>query len=122
MNKAEISEIFKRIKRAYAMFHIPDEINSLRELVEEWSDFLADIPDETVKVNLRRYVLNPDNKYPPHPGALARPLDTRTDADRYHEHMQASGMMTLEQWELMRNKAVPPTEEQRRKVRELLGK
>lgn len=91
-------------------------------MVDDWSDYLAEIPYAQAKENLRRYVLDAGNKYPPHPGALARPLESKSDAERYFEQQQAAGILTLEQWEQLRNNAVGPTDEQRRKVEEIRGR
>ncbi|MBJ6362120.1 replicative helicase loader/inhibitor [Paenibacillus sp. GCM10012307] len=123
MNRRELSDLLKRIKRAYSNFYLPDhpsEIETLKAILDDWHDYLVDIPFKQAAQNLKRYVLDPGQRYPPHPGALAQPLET--DMDRYFERQQAEGQYTLEQWEQMRREAVGPTDEQRRKVAEIRGR
>lgn len=37
-----------------------------------WHDLLKDIPFERAQRNLRAYIMDGNNKYPPHPGELAK--------------------------------------------------
>ncbi|MNP78912.1 hypothetical protein D3C76_1766340 [compost metagenome] len=76
---------------------------------------------DTAKQNLIRYASDPDNKYPPHPGALARRADAKSDAERYHDHMRQTGVLTLAQHDQLRQGVVPPSADIIRKVREQLG-
>ncbi|WP_171056525.1 replicative helicase loader/inhibitor [Paenibacillus sinopodophylli] len=120
MLKSEVAKLFEKIVFYYPIFGGDRE--QARAKIDAWHESLETIPLSQAVENLKRYAADSENKYPPHPGALTKPLDMRTDADRYHEHMHNSGIQTVEQWDLMRKKAVPPTEEQRRKVRESLGR
>lgn len=120
MEKAEVLMILKAIKRAYPMFTIPEDRQSVIELVNDWSDFLSVTSYQTANENLRRYIMNPDNRFPPHPGALAKTL--LTTAERYHEQMRDAGDMTIYEWEMMRERAVPPTPEQRERVKKFVSR
>ncbi|MEF3313306.1 hypothetical protein PV433_30930 [Paenibacillus sp. GYB004] len=117
MDKADITNLFKRIKRVYSMFPIPQELEAAREMVKDWHETLSDVPVEQAIENLKRYSLDPDNKFPPHPGVLAKPLSSKTESEQYHEDMRQLGALTLEKLEQLRASAVAPTEEQRAKAR-----
>lgn len=117
MDKTELTALFKRIKRVYPMFGIPQDKEAAREMIDDWHAILADVPFDVAVHNLRRHTLDPDNKYPPHPGALARPIEQKTEFDRYHEWMRESGQITITEYEQMRARAVGPTPEQRERVR-----
>jgi hypothetical protein len=112
MTLEEVGELFDKIVEYYPAF-----TGDLSKM-ESWHEALQDVPFPLAHSNLIKYVADPDNKYAPHPGALAkRPI--KTESDRYHESMKKAGTKTLQTNELLRKGAVGPTEEQRRKVREL---
>ncbi|WP_281885636.1 hypothetical protein [Paenibacillus sp. YYML68] len=123
MELSDISELFKSIKRIYPLFVIPRENRSeARDMLHAWHECLGSVSVEVARENLRRYALDPDNKYPPHPGALAKPLDKRSGADHYHDHMRQSGLDTLAEYDRMQERAVGPTPEQRERILRALHK
>lgn len=91
------------------------------EKLKAWHDVLRDVTYETARQNLTRYASDPENRYAPHPGALAKRLDAKTDVERYHEHMRLTGVNTLEQFEHLRQGVVGPSPDQIKKVRDSLG-
>lgn len=91
------------------------------EKLKAWHDVLREVSYETAKQNLISYAGDPDNKYAPHPGALAKRPDAKTDVERYHEHMRNIGINTLEEYERLKQGVTAPTPEQLRKVRGELG-
>ena len=67
MKESEIRKIFLVIENAYGGVFAYDDYK-----VELWRKTLEDVPYELAEENLRRYIRNPDNRFPPHPGALAQ--------------------------------------------------
>lgn len=65
MREVEVRQLFLIIFNAYNGFAYDDD------KVVIWTDILEDVPFEQAQSNLRRYIRNPENKFPPHPGALA---------------------------------------------------
>lgn len=112
MTLNEIGHLFDHIVDYYPSF-----TGDIRKM-ESWQKSLKNVTYVQAIKNLEEYAGNPENKYPPHPGALAT---KRTDADRYHESLRQSGTQTIKSLTQLREGVAPPTEEQRRKVRELLG-
>lgn len=112
MTLEEIGKLFDTIVDFYPSFN-----GDLKKL-QNWHNALKNVSLEAAIYNLSEYVSDPDNKFPPHPGALA---SKRTEADRYHDTMRQSGVQTVNSYSQLREGVTPPTEEQRRKVRELLG-
>lgn len=117
MNKEEIGQLFDEIVFYYPAFRVQVE-SDLVGCITRWHKILKDTPYDYALQQLEAYVANRE-KYYPHPGLLSKSI---TDADRYHDQLKESGQLTLAQWEHMKKTAVGPTEDQRRKVRELLGK
>lgn len=115
MEIEEIGKLFDRIVEYYPAF------NGDGAKLKAWHDALINVTYETAKQNLIRYVSDPDNKYPPHPGAFARRLDAKTDAERYHDHMRQTGVLTLAQYDQLRKGIAPPSSDIMRRVREQLG-
>lgn len=115
MKLDEVGKLFDRIVEYYPVF------SGDGDKLKAWHDALRGVSYETAKQNLVTFASDPDNKYSPHPGALAKRLDSKSDAERYHEHMQRIGVSTLEQFKHLRQGVSAPNEEHRRKVRELLG-
>ncbi|CAM3850448.1 MULTISPECIES: hypothetical protein [Paenibacillus] len=112
MTLEEIGKLFDAIVDYYPSF-----TGDLRKL-QSWHTTLKQVPLEEAIKNLGDYAREPDNKFPPHPGALAT---KRTESDRYHDNMRQSGAQTIKSYSHLREGAAPPTDEQRRRVRELLG-
>ncbi|MNO15504.1 hypothetical protein D3C76_51700 [compost metagenome] len=115
MKIEEVGKLFDRIVEYYPAF------SGDGEKLKAWHDALIGVSYEMAKQNLIRYASDPDNKYFPHPGALSRRADAKTDAERYHDHMRQTGILTLAQHEQLRKGVAAPTPEQLRKVRETLG-
>lgn len=65
MKESEIRILFQKISNRYSNFAFDDF------KVDDWTDLLKDVPSERATENLRRYCLNPENQFPPHPGILA---------------------------------------------------
>lgn len=61
----EIRQLFLILLNTYNFYYDDDK-------VAVWTNILADVPFTTAQKNLRNYILNPENEYPPHPGALAQ--------------------------------------------------
>ena len=120
LNKAEVSKLFKKIKARFTSFQLPLEVDQLREMVDEWLVDLKDVSYDTAYSNLINYSSNPDNRFAPHPGVLAQ--DTVSDAGKHHELLKSYGADTVLSIDEMKEKAVPISEEQRRKVREIFGR
>lgn len=118
MNSEETGLLFDEIVSYYPAFESRLNGDPIG-MIEKWQRILHDTPLDFAVKRLEQYAAQSENRYAPHPGALAK---IKTDADRYYEHQQASGIMTLEQWEQMRQSAVGPTEEQRRKVAAIRGR
>jgi hypothetical protein len=111
MKLEEVGKLLDLIVEYYPAF------TGTSEKLKAWHDVLRETSYETAKQNLIRYVGDPDNKYAPHPGVLAKRLDAKTDTERYHEHMRYIGINTLEEYERLKHGVAPPTSEQLRKVR-----
>lgn len=120
MKKHEVAKLFEKIVLFYPSFG--GDRSAAMEKINVWHETLDQVTFDHAYENLKRYVADPDNKFAPHPGALARSLDAKTESDRYHESMKQSGSQTIQSLDEMRTKAVGPTEEQRRKVREYFGR
>lgn len=65
MREVEIRQLFLIILNTYSGFQYDDF------KVAVWEELLRDTPFGLAQANLRRYIRNPENKYPPHPGVLA---------------------------------------------------
>lgn len=66
MTESEVRKIFMLIDNAFMGFHYDDF------KVEYWRELLEDVPYELARRNLDEYILNPDNRFPPTAGQLAR--------------------------------------------------
>lgn len=115
MKISEVGKLFDKIIEFYPAF------TGTASKLQSWHEALTDIPFELAQSNLKKYVADPENKYPPHPGALAK-KPIVTESDRYHTGLKMSGQRILATNENLSTGAVGPTEEQRRKVRDLLEK
>lgn len=88
MNKAEVTELLKKIKRKYPVFRLPvDDFDEMRALVDDWLEDLQDTPFEVSTENLRRHSDSGED-WPPSIGKLKRSL--QTEADVYHDYMRES--------------------------------
>ncbi|GBF73072.1 hypothetical protein PA598K_01357 [Paenibacillus sp. 598K] len=118
MNRAETGQLFDEIISYYPSYE--RRVSADPEgMIDKWQAVLQHTPLDFAIAKLKEYASLPDNRFAPHPGALAK---VKTELERYYEQQQAAGAVTLEMWDDMRRKAVPPTEEQRRKVEELRGR
>lgn len=115
MKFEEVGKLFDKIVDFYPAF------SGDGDKISSWYKALKDIPFAIAEANLIRYASDPDNKFYPHPGALTQ-LESKSEIERYHEHMHHVGVNTLEQFNRFKKNITGPSEEQRRKVRELLGK
>ncbi|WP_171628965.1 replicative helicase loader/inhibitor [Paenibacillus plantarum] len=107
MNKAEVTELLKKISRKYLTFRLPkDDFDELRAMVDEWHDDLHDTPFEVAVENLRRHSNNAE-QWPPSIGKLK--LSLKTEEDLYHESMKRSAQEYLAQKdEWVRTSVGPP--------------
>lgn len=117
MNKAETGQLLDRIANYYPGFRA--QVADSMSVLNDWHKILSDTSLSDAIERLEQYASKPENKYAPHPGALKK---VKTDQDRYHEEIRQAGDTTLKELEEMRKTAVAPTEEQRRRVREYLGR
>lgn len=115
MTFEEVGKLFDRIVDYYPAFKADGD------KIRAWHETLREVSFETARRNLTRYASDPDNTYAPHPGALAKSPDAKTDVERYHEHMRQVGVHTLEEYGRLKQGVTGPTPEQLRKVRESLG-
>lgn len=116
MTKAEIWRLIGRIVQYYPSFAAKTEAED-EARAEAWYEVLRDVSFDHAMENLRRYVADPDNRWPPHPGVLAADLESA----KYHEHMIAAGRQALEDHDRRLEAAVPPPADVSRKVREILA-
>lgn len=91
MKESEIRMLFLKISNRYAGFAYDDF------KVKDWLELLEEVPFERATVNLRRYCLNPDNTFPPHPGILAERA-VQGCAGNYVPDAQETRLM-LEKWD-----------------------
>ncbi|WP_044480466.1 hypothetical protein [Paenibacillus antibioticophila] len=115
MKIEEVGKLFDLIIEYYPIF------SGDGDKLKAWHDVLRGVTYETAQQNLIQYASDPDNKFPPHPGALARRTDAKTDAERYHDHMKQTGVLTLAQYDQLRQGVVAPSSDIIRRVREQLG-
>lgn len=73
MKETEIIKLFTIIQNTYNGF----SFDSFK--VQLWLELLKDTPFELGQANLRRYILDPENKFPPHPGILAASPTSRAE-------------------------------------------
>ncbi|UKS27182.1 replicative helicase loader/inhibitor [Paenibacillus sp. HWE-109] len=106
MNRAEVIQLFKKIKGKYPSFQMPSEILTLKYMVDEWLEDLEHTPFEVATENLRRHS-DSAAQWPPSIGQLKQPL--KTDEDLYHESMKRSAQEYLAQKdEWIKNSVGPP--------------
>lgn len=65
MKETELIKLFATIQNTYSGFAFD------RFKIQLWLDLLKNVPFELAQNNLRRYLMDPENKFPPHPGVLA---------------------------------------------------
>lgn len=113
MREVEVRQLFFLIFHAYNSFEICDD------KVTVWVDLLKDVPFTLAQSNLREYVSKIENKFPPHPGALAaRPAQTAEG--RYIPNAEETRLMINQQKAEWAKTAVPPPAELRAKIQQLL--
>jgi hypothetical protein len=87
----EVLKLFAVIENSYSSF-VYDEFKT-----QLWLDFLKDTPFELAQVNLRRYILNYENRFPPHPGVLAE-NPVQSCSGNYVPNAQETKIM-LDNWD-----------------------
>lgn len=110
MNESQVRKLFFVIQNSYDFFDDNDDKVLL------WMKILEHTPFEVADRNLFEYIGNPENKKPPHPGVLTKVI--QGDRDRYVPGVAETRLM-LENQPVIN--AVPPTEEQRERVRRIVG-
>jgi hypothetical protein len=121
LNKAEVSELLKRIKYRFSMFQVPDDFAALKEMANDWHESLKNVPYEVAQTNLRLHAAS--EKFPPSIADLAKPSEPEKDpSSLYHESMRASAVEHLSNMVQYEKTAVGPTPEQRERVYQILGK
>ena len=86
MTEAEIRKLFLVIQNSYSGFSDDDFKVAL------WQQLLDDVTFELAQHNLRGYIRNPENKFPPHPGELARTKAQAADG-RYIPNAEETRVM-----------------------------
>lgn len=94
MKETEIIQLFTVIQNTHSTFSFD------RFKMELWLDLLQDVPFELAQANLRRYCLNPENKFPPHPGVLAENPNQNPEG-RYIPNAQETLLMLDNQDKLL---------------------
>ncbi|CAH1202948.1 hypothetical protein PAECIP111891_02158 [Paenibacillus allorhizoplanae] len=92
MNRAEVTQLLKKIKGKYPGFQIPNDLPSLQTMVDEWLEDLESTPFEVAAENLRRHSDSAE-QWPPSIGKLKQPL--KTEEELYHESMKRSAQEFL---------------------------
>lgn len=106
MNRAEVTQLLKKIKGKYPGFQIPNDLQSLQTMVDEWLEDLESTPFELAAENLRRHSDSAE-QWPPSIGKLKQPL--KTEEELYHESMKRSAQEFLEKRdEWLKNSVGPP--------------
>ncbi|MGO4498837.1 replicative helicase loader/inhibitor [Paenibacillus sp. 2RAB27] len=106
MNRAEVTQLLKKIKGKYPGFQIPNDLPSLQAMVDEWLEDLESTPFEVAAENLRRHSDSAE-QWPPSIGKLKQPL--KTEEELYHESMKRSAQEFLAQKdEWIKNSVGPP--------------
>lgn len=114
MNKAEVTELLKIIKRCYSNFQVPTDIDSLRKMVNEWYESLRDVSFELANANLRNYVVSED--WPPSIARLSCPLN------HYYEVMRDTAINHMRSIGEFEQTTVSPSEKQQERMREIFAK
>lgn len=89
MKESEVRQLFLVIQNAYNGF-VYDDVK-----VQIWQDLLRDTPFSLAQRNLRAHILNPDEKFPPTPGQLARRLETLAQG-RYIPNAEETRLLLAE--------------------------
>ncbi|WP_163854588.1 replicative helicase loader/inhibitor [Paenibacillus elgii] len=110
MDRVEVIELFMKIKRHYASFDVMDV-----QKIDEWHRFLKDVPSGDVNANLDRYIAR--EKYPPTIAELVKPVENTIDV--YHQHMKESAASKLNEIEAWREKAIPPPDDAKERMRQI---
>jgi hypothetical protein len=116
VNSEETGLLFDEIISYYPAFESRAK-DDPTGMIEKWQRILHDTPLDYAIKRLEQYASQSENRFAPHPGALAK---VKTESDQYHDHMRQTGALTLETLEQWRVLAVAPTEEQRAKARRTL--
>jgi hypothetical protein len=113
VNKAEVTDLLKKIKRKYPTFRLPlDDLVELRATVDEWHEDLENTPFDVAVRNLQKHSDSGED-WPPSIGKLKRPLQTESDV--YHDFMKESAKSFIAEQESW--KSTPPPEHIRNMMR-----
>lgn len=113
MEEVEVRQLFLIILNTYSGFQYDDD------KVEIWVDILHDVPFELAQVNLRKYIRNAENKFPPHPGALAESAVQRSDGP-YVLNAAETRLMLDERDREYNQKAIPMPDHIRERMKSLV--
>jgi hypothetical protein len=75
VNRAEVSQLLKKIKGKYPGFQTPNDLPLLQNMVDEWLEDLESTPFEVAAENLRRHSDRAE-QWQPSIGKLKQPLQT----------------------------------------------
>ncbi|WP_284641203.1 hypothetical protein [Paenibacillus silviterrae] len=115
MKEYEIWNLFEQIVLYYPYF-TGDEVKAVA-----WHKAMKDVPYEVAYENLIRHVTI--DKKAPTIADLSAPLEPEKDrVSRYHDALKQRSQDYFQFISDSEKKAVGPTEEQRRKVREMCGR
>ncbi|MBO7747376.1 hypothetical protein I8J29_24630 [Paenibacillus sp. MWE-103] len=113
MTLQEVGMLFDKIVGFYPQF--AGDLVKMRS----WHEVLGDTHFDQAVKSLVHYAAKPESKYPPHPGALV--ATESAEGELYHAFMRTAGRAAVDESSQIQATGVPPTADQRRKVRELLA-
>lgn len=113
VSESQVRKLFFVIQNSYDYFDDNDDKVLL------WMDYLSETSFETAQNNLREHIMNPDNKKPPHPGALAQTALQKADGPYIPNAAETRRM--IEQRDALKELAVPAPIHVREAVKLLAG-
>lgn len=111
MKEYQVRQLFLIISNGFHSFTYDDF------KVELWRDLLDHVPFAHAEANLRQYMLDRENKFPPHPGVLAASKVQSAAGPDIPNAEETRRMLEKREAEIKQLTIVPPTEEQRERVR-----
>lgn len=118
MDKSEISQLLKKIKRRYQNFQLPLELVQSKAMIDEWFEDMQDVPFEVATENLRKHAAG--NDWPPSIAKLSKPL-VDPEEERHAELKEETEkyFQELEKWP---ETAVGPPDHFKERMRQLAAR
>jgi hypothetical protein len=113
MEEVEVRLLFLIILNSYNGFAYDDD------KVNTWTDLLWDVPFVQAQSNLRKYILNTENKFPPHPGVLAETMVQRSEGP-YIPNAAETRLMLEERDRVNQSLVIPMPAYTREELRQLV--